>query len=39
MKLGPVTKLDMRSKTKSMKINDDVISENYDVFAIFPING
>ena len=39
MKLGPVTKLDMRNKTRSKKINGDVISENYDVFAILPING
>ena len=26
MKLGPVTKLDKRNKTKSIKIEDDVMS-------------
>ena len=36
MKLGQVTKLD-RNKTASKKIDDNVISENYDVIAIFPI--
>ena len=37
MKLGPVTKLDKRNKTTSKKFDDDVISENCDVIAIFPI--
>ena len=34
MKLGPVTKLDKRSKTMSkkfLKFDDDVMSENCDV--------
>ena len=35
MKLGPVTKLDDRKKTTSK--DDDVMRENYDVNAIFPI--
>ena len=39
MKLGPVTKLDKRNKTTSKKIDDDVMSENCDVIAIFPIYG
>ena len=39
MKLGPVTKLDKRKKTTSKKIVDDVMSENCDVIAIFPIYG
>ena len=34
-KLGPVTKLDKRNKTKSKKFDDDVISENCDVTVIF----
>ena len=37
MKLGPVTKLHRRNKTMSKKI--DVMSENCDVIAIFPIYG
>ena len=36
MKLGLVTKFDKRNKILSKNINDDVISENYDVIAIFP---
>ena len=35
MKLRPVTKPDKKNKTTSKKINDDVISKNYDVIAIF----
>ena len=37
MKLGPVTKLDTRSKTTSKKIDDDVISGKCDANVIFPI--
>ena len=37
MKLGPVTKLDKRNKTPSKKIDDDVMSVNYDVIVILPI--
>ena len=37
MKLGPITKLYKRKKVK--KIGDDVMSENCDVVAIFPIYG
>ena len=39
MKLGPVTKLDKRNKTTSKKFDDEVISENCGVIAIFPIYG
>ena len=39
MKLGTVTKLDTRNKTTSKKIDDEVISENCDVIAIFLIYG
>ena len=39
MKLRPVTKFDKGNKTLSKNINDDVISENYDVIVIFPIYG
>ena len=35
MKLGPVTKHDKRNKTTSKKIDVSVISENYNVIAIF----
>ena len=35
MKLGPVTKLDKRNRTRSKKIDDDVMSENCDVIVIF----
>ena len=31
MNLGPVTKLDKRNKTRSKKLDDDVMSENSDV--------
>ena len=37
MKLGPVTKIDKRNKAKSKKIDDDRMSENCDIIAIFPI--
>ena len=36
-KLGSVTKLDKTSKTTSKKFDDDAMSENCDVVAIFPI--
>ena len=39
MKLGPVTKLDKRNKTKSTKFDDNVMSANYGVIVIFPIYG
>ena len=39
MKLRPVTKFDKGNKTLSKNINDDVISENYDIIIIFPIYG
>ena len=35
MKLEPVTKLDQKKKTKSEKIDDDVMSANCDVIVIF----
>ena len=37
MKLGTVTKLDKRNKSK--KNYDDVMSQNCDVIVIFPIYG
>ena len=37
MKFGPVTKLDKRNKTTSKKFDDDVMSENCDISAIFSI--
>ena len=39
MKLGPVTKLDKINKKLSKKFGNDVISENYDVTAIFSFYG
>ena len=39
MKCEQVTKLDKRNKTTSKKFDDDVMSENCDVIAIFPIYG
>ena len=36
MKLRPVTKLHSRNKKTSIKFDDDVISENFDVISIFP---
>ena len=38
MKLGPVTKLDMRNKTTSKQLGDDVMSANCDII-ILPIYG
>ena len=38
MKLGPVTKLNMRNKTTSKKFGDDVMWANCDI-TIFPIYG
>ena len=35
MKLEPVTKIDERNKVTSQKIDDYVISENFDFIAIF----
>ena len=37
MELGPVTKLDKRNKTTSKRLDDDVMSTNYDIIVIFPI--
>ena len=37
MKLGPETKLDQRNKRTSKIFDDDIMSENYDVIAVFPI--
>ena len=37
MKLGSVTKIDMRNTEKSTKFDDDVMSGNCDVIVIFPI--
>ena len=31
MKLGAITKIDKRKKTTSKKIDNDVMSENFDV--------
>ena len=39
MKLGQVTKLYKRNNETSKKSDDDVMSENCDVIAIFPIYG
>ena len=39
MKLGPVTKLGKKNKTKSKKIDNDVMPLNCDVIDIFPIYG
>ena len=39
MKLGPVTKRDRRYKATSKKIDDDFISENFDVITIFSVYG
>ena len=39
MKLGLVTKHDKRNKITSKKFDSDVMSENCDVIAIFPIYG
>ena len=37
MNLGPVTKLDKRNKTTPKKFDDNVMSNNCDVIAIFSI--
>ena len=39
MKLGQVTKLVKKNKTTPKYFDDDVISENCDAIAIFPIYG
>ena len=39
MKLEPVTNLNKRNKTTLKKLDDDVMSENCDAIAIFPIYG
>ena len=39
MKLGPVTKFDETNKKTSEKLDDDVMSENCDIIAIFSIYG
>ena len=39
MKLGPVTKLDKKNKSRSKKIDKDVMSEYCDVIVIFTIYG
>ena len=39
MKLGPVTRLDKRNKTRSKKFDDDGMSKSCDIIAVFPING
>ena len=35
MKLGPITKLDIRNKTTSKNIDYDVMSKNCEVITIF----
>ena len=37
MKLGPVNKIDKKNKTTSKKIDNDILSENCNVIAIFPV--
>ena len=39
MKLKTVTKICKRNEATSKKIDDEVISENYDAIVIFPIYG
>ena len=39
MKLGPVTKIYKRNEKMSKKLDDDVMSKNWDVIVIFPIYG
>ena len=39
MKIGPMTTHHMSNKKMSNKIDDDVISANFDVIFIFPIYG
>ena len=38
-KHGPVSKVDKRKTTTSKKIDDDVVSTNYDLIIIFSIDG
>ena len=37
MNIGVVIKLDKRSKTTSKKIDNEVMSQNCNIIAIFPI--
>ena len=39
MKLGPLTKLDKRNRITSKIFDDDVMSANCDIIAIFPAYG
>ena len=39
MKLGSVNKLDKRNKTRSKIFDDDAMSKNCDIIAVFPIYG
>ena len=39
MKVGLVAELDKRNTATSKKIDDGVVSTNYDVIVIFPIYG
>ena len=39
MKLGVVTKLDKRNKATSKKFEDNILSRNCDVIAVFPLYG
>ena len=39
MKLGPVTKIDIRNTAKSKQFNDDIMSTNCDVIFTFSIYG
>ena len=39
MKLGPVTKIGKRNTATSKKFNNDFMSTNCDVIAIFPFYG
>ena len=39
MKLGPVTKLDKINTTKLKKFDNDVVSEDYDIIIVFPVDG
>ena len=39
MKLGPETKLNKRNKKMLKSVDDDIISKNFDVIAIFLIYG
>ena len=38
MKLGPVAKLEKKNKRTSKNFDDDVMSKNFNVIAIFPIH-